>query len=469
MLFLPAAFGSADDNYHLSQEQLADLVQPAVVRIVTHVTGKYSLPAFDIDLKTFEAVEKPKDRPFTDKVDSYLLGSGFVVRPDGYIVTNSHVVSKTEIENEILGRVWAETLLKKISTLSLSEAYEVEKRLEDKFQTQNQQDLNLIGGYILGPMKAKSKFEVVSKWTVLKPTAAEDSLAKLVESGFDAQVLSLNPDFAKDQRDVALIKIDQNNLPTLPLAAAATLSPGQKIFIFGYPSTATFNGTDFLQPSFTSGVISAVKNSDFGDFKIYQTEAKISTGSSGGPLIDQTGYVQAIITFESSQSFGQGDNFAFALPVELVRQMLQKNNINNQTGSFYEPLLQAFISQNDRHCKTAIGQFATAKKANSSFIFFDKIQKYIDACKNNISEGSSLDSKWDNFKNEIKTLPAVVWLGILIIALLLAVFITVLIRQSSRLKKEEAEIKLLEAEYAKDHSDIVPSPSGRDKNNQNRL
>jgi S1-C subfamily serine protease len=448
-------FGIADGTYQLSQEQLVDLVQPSVLRITNEIKGQLSIPPFSVDLNTLQPVFDPSAVATETPVDDYITGSGFIVSPDGYIVTNSHVVSSSDIEEDILAQLWLDTLTNQVSALSQAQATQVQNNLQQKFGSLNDSDYQKIGDQILQPLKDKGQFNVENTVVVLNPSSANNNLTQLIQSGFPAKVVSENPNFAQDQRDVALIKIDQTNLPALALAPSTDLASGQGIFVFSYPSTATFDSKDFLQPSFTPGVISAIKTSDSGDFKIYQTDAKISTGSSGSPLIDDQGRVNAVITFETgSADAGNGDNFAFALPIDLVNSMLSQNGVTNDYSVFYQPFLQGLTLQSQRHCQAAISQFQRAEQANSDFISYDKIQKYISDCQDTIKAGNSLDGRWDYVRDWLKHVPTWVWYTLAGVLLLSAGLILVIVRQSRWLKKEEQEIQLLETEVDKDHKAI---------------
>src|SRR5262249_35475594 len=96
------------------------------------------------------------------------------------------------------------------------------------------------------------------------------------------------------ESDLALLKIEENDLPTLTLL---TQRPhvGQLVFAVGSP--------EGLQNSVTMGVVSAVaRQPDPQKAMTYiQTDAPINPGNSGGPLVDMNGAVVGINTFILSQ------------------------------------------------------------------------------------------------------------------------------------------------------------------------
>jgi serine protease Do len=112
--------------------------------------------------------------------------------------------------------------------------------------------------------------------------------------------------------DLALLKIDQKNLPTLELGSARRIHQGQLVFAIGSP--------EGLQNSVTMGVVSSVGRQPDPDHPMVyiQTDAPINPGNSGGPLIDMDGYVLGINTLILSEG-GGSEGLGFAIPARIVR------------------------------------------------------------------------------------------------------------------------------------------------------
>jgi serine protease Do len=122
------------------------------------------------------------------------------------------------------------------------------------------------------------------------------------------------------ESDLALLKIDEKDLSTLPLLTQQRPRVGQLVFAIGSP--------EGLQNSVTMGVISAVfRQPDPTKPMAYiQTDAPINPGNSGGPLVDMNGSVVGINTFILSQG-GGSEGLGFAIPariVDFVYQSLRK-------------------------------------------------------------------------------------------------------------------------------------------------
>src|ERR1700728_4136932 len=113
------------------------------------------------------------------------------------------------------------------------------------------------------------------------------------------------------ETDLALLKIDETNLPTLPLLSQQRPHVGQLVFAIGSP--------EGLQNSVTMGVVSALaRQADSSKPLTYlQTDAPINPGNSGGPLVDMNGFVLAINTFILSQG-GGSEGLGFAIPARVV-------------------------------------------------------------------------------------------------------------------------------------------------------
>ena len=113
------------------------------------------------------------------------------------------------------------------------------------------------------------------------------------------------------ETDLALLKIDEKDLPTLALLTQQRPRVGQLVFAIGSP--------EGLQNSVTMGVVSAVARQADPDKPLtyIQTDAPINPGNSGGPLVDMNGSVLGLNTFILSQG-GGSEGLGFAIPARIV-------------------------------------------------------------------------------------------------------------------------------------------------------
>ncbi len=115
--------------------------------------------------------------------------------------------------------------------------------------------------------------------------------------------------------DIAVLKVDGKNMPSIPWGDSSLLRPGETVLAFGNPYNLNF--------TVTRGIVSALNrpNPDNdrrkpGEF--IQTDAAINPGNSGGPLVDVRGEVVGINTFLISPS-GTFSGMGFAIPAQIAK------------------------------------------------------------------------------------------------------------------------------------------------------
>ncbi|HUO95881.1 MAG TPA: DegQ family serine endoprotease [Steroidobacteraceae bacterium] len=123
---------------------------------------------------------------------------------------------------------------------------------------------------------------------------------------FTAKVVGVDP-----QSDVAVIKIDGKDLPTVRIGDPAKLRPGEWVVAIGSPF-----GFD---NSVTAGIVSALSRSlpDGQYTPFIQTDAAVNPGNSGGPLFNMAGEVVGI----NSQIYSRTGGFmgiSFAIPIDIA-------------------------------------------------------------------------------------------------------------------------------------------------------
>src|SRR6266550_9645599 len=117
--------------------------------------------------------------------------------------------------------------------------------------------------------------------------------------------------------DVALLKIDERNLPAITFADSDKARAGDVVLALGNPFG--------LRQTVTMGIISAVGRGGMGivDYENFiQTDAAINMGNSGGALVDTEGRLLGINTAIFSRS-GGSQGVGFAIPANLARDVMQ--------------------------------------------------------------------------------------------------------------------------------------------------
>lgn len=134
----------------------------------------------------------------------------------------------------------------------------------------------------------------------------------------DGQVLTGKVLGIDQMTDVAVIKIEAQNLPTVTLGEAEKLNPGEWAIAIGNPLG--------LDNTVTVGIISALgrSSSEVGvpdkRVRFIQTDAAINPGNSGGPLLNAKGEVIGINTAIRADAQGLG----FAIPIETAQRVAQQ-------------------------------------------------------------------------------------------------------------------------------------------------
>jgi len=135
--------------------------------------------------------------------------------------------------------------------------------------------------------------------------------------------------------DIAILKINASNLNPVELGDSSNLQVGQLVVAIGTP-LGRFSNT------VTSGIISGLgrgitAGSQFQGFaerldNVIQTDAAISPGNSGGPLVNSASQVIGVNTAIAQG----GQNIGFALPIDVIKDSLKNFN---ETGQFNRPYL----------------------------------------------------------------------------------------------------------------------------------
>lgn len=270
----------------------------------------------------------------------YALGTGFIVTPDGYILTNAHVVKPEDDE------------LKEASVDS------VQALVDDEASKMEQAVQSVLPGSSLAPEATdrlkkvlaeqyakRGQFQFKREVHVLLPSAHAESAHRGDERVCEIRKIG-EPTPGKD---VAILKIEGTDLPTVPLAEsllAGEVRTGANLYVLGYPGSValypSFSKSGGVQPSLTRGVVSNVKDMA-GGWQVIQTDAAVNPGNSGGPTFNEQGQVVGLATFGLKES--QGVNFAVS--VDLAREFLRDMNVTPKESQFTKEYDQA-LEQFDR-------------------------------------------------------------------------------------------------------------------------
>ena len=145
--------------------------------------------------------------------------------------------------------------------------------------------------------------------------------------------------------DLAVLKIEAENLRPLSFADSEKVRVGQLVFAVGNPFG--------LQETITQGIISARERlfSSEVSNEFFQTDAAINPGNSGGPLVNIRGEIVGLNNFIFSQS-GGSQGIGFSIPANTVRRVLDQIL---EHGRVLRPRLGVMLAQLDPSVADRLG------------------------------------------------------------------------------------------------------------------
>lgn len=212
-------------------------------------------------------------------------------------------------------------------------------------------------------------------------------------------------------KDVAVLKIEGRNLPTLPLESRLP-HPGARLFVLGYPGAATFHPIiaqeSETEPSFTAGTVSAIKTTREG-WQVVQTDTAISHGNSGGPALDGQGAVVGLATFGSvdPQTGEAVAGMNFIVPTGVVREFLDRQGIRPVEGRPQSLYRRALVEAERKHYRVALSLLRELRGLNPGFPY---LPTQIGSAEQAIAAGQ--DRSWETWAPYTLALGALGLLGL---------------------------------------------------------
>ncbi|MEH7108681.1 S1C family serine protease [Bacillus sp. JJ1764] len=365
----------------ISQAQkLAEYSKPAVVRIVDYAIVKWQF-----------------NNPYDTEVLGILnelgnqtviggSGSGAIISSNGYIVTNAHVVELTKKEDADVANAAFEQLV---------------NIMADYYKT----DYDTAYNYMV-------------KYT--QYTAIEKATKVILPSGdiLDGELKSYGAPI-NEGKDVAVLKIEGKNFPTLPLGNSDNIQNQDNIWVSGYPAAAD---SDLLSPdsslvsSMNAGQISATEKKTEQGSPVIQINAAATHGNSGGPVINHKGQIIGLLTFRGDTVNGQEvQGFNFAVPVNTVKEFVNQagaKNSKSATDQLYQDGLELYWGGYYKH---ALEKFEAVQRIYPNH---SEIKDYITNSEKKMSKSKTL---WSDYSTIFYIVDGVS--GLLILILLLVTFV----------------------------------------------
>ncbi len=161
--------------------------------------------------------------------------------------------------------------------------------------------------------------------------------------------------------DLALIKVEAQNLPYATLGDSSKLEPGEWVIALGSPFG--------LEQTMTAGIVSAIGRKFKGAYDNYiQTDASINPGNSGGALVNMNGEVIGINTSILSRG-GGSEGVGFAIPSNIAKrvkdQLLANGGVYARANSGANaPVSRGYLGVSLQDSQTAAGGAVVAELTN---------------------------------------------------------------------------------------------------------
>lgn len=164
--------------------------------------------------------------------------------------------------------------------------------------------------------------------------------------------------------DVAVIKVDATNLPTVPIGNSDVLRPGEWAIAIGNPLG--------LDNTVTAGIISATGRSS-AQIKVpdkrvafIQTDAAINPGNSGGPLLNERGEVIGVNT----AIIGNAQGLGFAIPINQAQSIANQLIANGRVDHAYLGIQMRTLTPALKEEVNADGQSGLRLRADEGVVIF---------------------------------------------------------------------------------------------------
>jgi len=202
-------------------------------------------------------------------------GSGFVISPHGYVLTNEHVIGNSELT------------------------------IED------------------GPRKARISLKV-ARIEVCFPESTSSA------RGDGSRCFGASVHSADAARDLAVLFVSASDLPYVALGDSDVVRNGQIVMALGYPFGRSLEVGRIAAPdlvpevSTSRGTISALRADDGGERRALQINSVVNPGNSGGPVVDERGYAVGVIRARVKGDAGIG----FAIPINQAKDFLESHGLD---------------------------------------------------------------------------------------------------------------------------------------------
>lgn len=421
------------------------VAKPAVVQITDIITGEMTIQS-----TLAASLGAPEIAGMYYDFTLGFGGSGFFISEDGYLITNGHVAKP---DDELVAYYAIAQIADSVYWDAIIYSWEATYGYSpSETEVQDYYDEILwsyYGGsyeemvwdlYVTNYKGGDLKMDNVKYSNYIQTGSISGSETLVKEQGKAATIIDTLYEGDFDSKDLALLKVEGSNFPTVELGSFSNVNIGSELYVIGYPAVveeATGYFTDVeseLEPTITKGIISAKKQLVDGT-EAFQTDAGISGGNSGGPALDINGKVIGVATWSIGGSEG-GESYNFLISIENVEKLLSRNNVTPGSSITTEKWEEA-LDQYSQKCYTAAKEeFEEVKNLYPDNVDIDD---FISKCQGAIERGE--DECVTNMGNWMIIAGAVCCVGGGIAFVIFIVFVLVIKKKKKGKIKDNGKVQ----------------------------